>query len=289
VQKQSKTYIYIFSVIVCIFVSVIIALSSILLKPRQQIESRLDVVRNILSVSGQSEESISSMKPDEILNTYKSRFSSLFLDKSNQTVDRVEIEKKLSVLGYKPEELSEMFPFELIAVFNSKLSLLAKKAEMKPKDYDPGYKLIFISFNKDDIKKEKPELYIIPISGFGLWGMMYGYLSLAPDLNTVTGIRFYSHQETPGLGGEAEKPWFTSQFISKKILSDTGELVSISVVKGKAAELFSGDELSHHVDGISGATITGNSITDFMKNNLLTFEPYFKTIRPKTEQKEVSP
>ena len=121
--------------------------------------------------------------------------------------------------------------------------------------------------------------YIIPISGKGLWSTIYGYLALEKDLNTVMGITFYKHGETPGLGGEIEKDWFKNNFKGKKILSPQGELVSITVVKGKVEGIYPTDEAIHLVDGISGSTLTGNGLNVFLKKDLETYEPYLKTIR----------
>ncbi|HPQ42509.1 MAG TPA: FMN-binding protein, partial [bacterium] len=74
--------------------------------------------------------------------------------------------------------------------------------------------------------------YCIPISGMGLWSTLYGYLALQADGETVMGITFYKHGETPGLGGEIEAEWFTSNFVGKKIFDDEGNLTSITVAKG---------------------------------------------------------
>lgn len=273
-QRQSNLSIFGFAIVVCLFASVIVAVSSTALKPKQKTEARLDVVRNILSVAGFDDEKIQTMRPDEMLAIFRNEFAPLFLNKENASVGREEIEERLSTLGYGHDFLHEMYPFELVQTFNAKLSLLARRAHQKKKDYDPGYKLLFL------LKKDgKIDKYIVPIEGYGLWGMMYGYIALQHDLNTVAGIRFYKHQETPGLGGECEKPWFTSQFVDKKILNADGELVSVTIVKGKSADLYSGEELTHHVDGISGATITGKSINAYLSDDLAKFEPYFKTIR----------
>jgi len=119
--------------------------------------------------------------------------------------------------------------------------------------------------------------YCIPIQGKALWSTVKGYIALEQDLNTVKGITFYSHGETPGLGGEIEKDWFTNGFKGKSILDDNGELVSIHIVKGK---LRSGAaDLAHKVDGISGATLTGKGVTRFLKATLEKYEPYFATVR----------
>ena len=126
--------------------------------------------------------------------------------------------------------------------------------------------------------------YIIPISGKGLWSTIYGYLALEKDLNTIKGITFYQHGETPGLGGEIAKDWFIDNFKGKKILSSEGELVSITIVKGKVKGRIPDDQVDHYVDGISGSTLTGNGLNQFLKEDLETYEPYFNFIRKeKTE------
>ena len=123
------------------------------------------------------------------------------------------------------------------------------------------------------------EAYIIPISGKGLWSTIYGYLAFEKDMNTVKGITFYKHGETPGLGGEIEKTWFTDNFKGKQINSPQGDLMSISVVKGKVAGLIAPDEAYHYVDGISGSTLTGRGVTNFLKKDLETYQPYFEKVR----------
>jgi len=127
--------------------------------------------------------------------------------------------------------------------------------------------------------------YIIPISGKGLWSTIYGYIALENDLNTIMGISFYQHGETPGLGGEIEKEWFTSNFKGKRILSPEGDLLSITVIKGKVHNLIPEDDAYHYVDGISGSTLTGNGINLFLKNGLETYNPFFDKVRKeRTEQ-----
>jgi len=119
--------------------------------------------------------------------------------------------------------------------------------------------------------------YCIPTQGKALWSTVKGYLALEKDLNTVKGITFYSHGETPGLGGEIEKTWFTDGFKGKTILDDAGNIVSIKIVKGKMRK--DEKEPQHKVDGISGATLTGKGVTRFLKTTLEKYEPYFETVR----------
>ena len=119
--------------------------------------------------------------------------------------------------------------------------------------------------------------YAIPIAGKGLWGTMYGYFAIEPDAETVKGITFYKHKETPGLGAEVDKDWFKNNFIGKKLTDKNGELVSIEVVKGYVSK--TDPKALHKVDGISGATITGTGLTTFLKSDLEKYEPYFARVR----------
>lgn len=117
------------------------------------------------------------------------------------------------------------------------------------------------------------KIYCIPISGYGLWSWLYGFLALEADKNTVRGITFYKHGETPGLGGEVDKKWWQDNWRGKTTHDASGKLVSITVLKGKGNML---TEHGHEVDGISGATITSNGVTKFVQADLEKYEAFFK-------------
>jgi Na+-transporting NADH:ubiquinone oxidoreductase subunit C len=126
--------------------------------------------------------------------------------------------------------------------------------------------------NKDD-----KLYYIIPIRGKGLWGPIWGYLSLEDDKNTVHGASFGHKGETPGLGAEIEKESFQKQFVGKKILDENGKFASVKVVKGGADP---GNP--HEVDAISGATVTSNGVTEMLGRTLKSYIPYFKLLQEKS-------
>ena len=101
---------------------------------------------------------------------------------------------------------------------------------------------------------------VLPIRGYGLWGTLYGYISIEDDFNTVSGIEFYDHKETPGLGAEVDNPKWKAQWRGKKIYKDNQ--VNLSVIKGKVEE---GDsDSSYKIDGLSGATITSRGVSNMV-------------------------
>ncbi|MEL6106028.1 MAG: Na(+)-translocating NADH-quinone reductase subunit C [Planctomycetota bacterium] len=99
------------------------------------------------------------------------------------------------------------------------------------------------------------QLIVLPVYGKGLWSTLYGYLALKGDLNTIQGLTFYEHAETPGLGGEVDNPKWKAQWEDKKLFDSEGDPAAI-VFKGTAPR---GD--IHAVDGLSGATITSRGVT----------------------------
>jgi len=113
--------------------------------------------------------------------------------------------------------------------------------------------------------------YVIPIESRGLWGKIKGYMALEADGETVAGFTVYSHSETPGLGGEIEKAWFQKNFIGKRIFNAANEFVSIAIAKGNVDTLAE-KARANHVDGISGATLTGKYLTQGLKENLKQYE-----------------
>ena len=147
---------------------------------------------------------------------------------------------------------------------------------------------IYIRKNNDEVQG-----IALPIAGKGLWSTIFGYIALNPDTDSVLGIQFYKHGETPGLGGEVEKKWFTDNFVNhpikksdgetvfipKKIRDKDGNIVSITVIKGGVDYSESNKSAIHQVDGISGATVTADGVTDFLLEDLLRYEKTLDKIR----------
>ena len=119
--------------------------------------------------------------------------------------------------------------------------------------------------------------YIIPLRGKGLWGPIWGFISLEEDLNSVFGAVFDHKSETPGLGAEINRASFEDPFSGKSIFEGE-EFTSIKVIKGGAEE---GD--MHGVDGISGGTITSDGVSDMLDERLRMYLPYFSTLKPAAE------
>lgn len=120
-------------------------------------------------------------------------------------------------------------------------------------------------------KDDNSRYFIIPVRGKGLWGPIWGYVSLKDDLNTIEGTMFDHKGETPGLGAEINTPNFQDQFIGKTIFDEKENFVSVNVIKGGAKP-----DDKHGVDAISGGTITSKGLEDMMRDGMNSYVSYFK-------------
>ncbi|MBT8080912.1 MAG: Na(+)-translocating NADH-quinone reductase subunit C [Gammaproteobacteria bacterium] len=120
---------------------------------------------------------------------------------------------------------------------------------------------------------------ILPVYGKGLWSTMLGYLSVAPNGDTIRGLRFYAHAETPGLGDQIDKDTWRAQWAGKLIYGDSEE-PQVRVVKGKAPA-----DSRHEIDGLAGATLTANGVTYLVRywTGPHGFGPYLEGLREESQ------
>jgi Na+-transporting NADH:ubiquinone oxidoreductase subunit C len=246
-----------YSVLVLAFVcSALVAGAAVALKPLQDSNRQLDRKKNILSAAG--------------------------LYRQDQPIERAfaGIETRIVELAtgrFVPED-------QLVPETYNQL-----KAALSPelgRSLDPGkdlarlrrlekYSLVYL------VKKgDKVEQFVLPVRGKGLWSTMFAYVAVDADLNTIRGVAFYEHGETPGLGGEVENSRWQGLWQGKKIYTDAGE-VGLRVVKGRAAE--NGEKAKYEIDGLSGATLTTKGVDQLLEfwfgND--GYKPFFRQLTNK--------
>ncbi len=228
-----------FSVVVCVVCSLLLSATASALKTRQDFNVELDRKMNVLKSFGVDVKPAGKTLPATAVEEYfKTYISDVVLDGAS---------------GQPIEGLTS--------------------AQVAAKEIAERTKLPLFVWKENGVATK----YAFPVSGKGLWSTIYGYMALEKDLATVAGVTFYRHGETPGLGGECEKPWFQDNFKGKQIYAH-GERQRFEVVKGKVAERYPAGN-DHAVDGISGATLTGKGISSFVNRDLDLYEKYFKSQR----------
>lgn len=232
-HKDSNKATFLFSSGMVVVIAIMLSVAAISLAPYQAKNIRIEKMKNILT----------SVAIDAKTNETEELYSRYIT--------------RQVVLNNKGEEVKGE-----LAAFDIDL----KKEMDKEKTGNAGKRLFPLFL----CSKEGQTFYIIPVRGKGLWGPIWGYVSLKGDMNTIYGVSFGHKGETPGLGAEIETEKFQKQFIGKKILDESGNFVSVQVMKGGASP-----KDMHGVDAISGATITSNGVTEMFKNTLSNYVPYF--------------
>lgn len=138
----------------------------------------------------------------------------------------------------------------------------------------PKYAKVYVK--NDDAGN--PEMVVLPIQGYGLWGTIYGFLTLESDMNTIKGISFYEHKETPGLGARIEEPEWRAKWSGIHSYDENGD-VATGVSKA-------GTPRDNWVDGISGATLTGRGVSNMIQFWLgeQGYKPYLDALREESGQ-----
>lgn len=221
-NKNSNSYIVVYTSAIVIIVALLLSITSGLLKNRQNENVKLDTKKQILS----SLPAIDLTQGDAAEIYANTIVSYQMLDNEGNVV----------------RELNPVEDFEV-------------KAE-------EGQLPLYVANVAGETK------YIIPMTGAGLWGGIWGYIALNDDRNTIFGAFFNHASETPGLGANIATDKFQSQFENKHIMRD-GKFASIGIMKaGQTAEN------QEQVDAISGGTITSKGVEDMLKNCLGAYEAF---------------
>lgn len=188
-----------------------------------------------------------------------------------------EIEKKQNILA-SVNILSTVEETEEIYADRIKTQYVVDSNGDVVEDVDP----LEVDLKKEKAKPEDERLlpvyecetesglkYIFPMRGSGLWGPIWGFVSLSDDMNTIYGANFDHQSETPGLGAEISTDWFQETFKEKKLFDEDGNLVSVTITKpGQDAPE------EHSVDGISGGTITSKGLEQMLLEDFRSYQEF---------------
>jgi len=236
--EHSARHTVIFTVILCVFFSVIVSAVAVALKDRQVENARLDKIKNVLSVAGLMKPG-QEMSREEITRVFEERIEPRVVNmETGQFVDGVD------PLAYDARRAAK----------DPSQSQPAPENKSKVRRI-PNLEVVYLLTEGDDV-----EGIILPIHGYGLWSTLYGFLALDADARTIHGITFYSHGETAGLGGEVDNPRWKALWPGRLAFDDEGD-VAIHVIKGHAGPP---KEDPYEVDGLSGATITSNGVSNML-------------------------
>lgn len=262
-RRDSTWYTIGFAALVCVVCALPIAGAAVALRPKQELNARLDRLGKVLMVAGLME-SGETLTPTELEARFDAAVVARAIDlRTGELVDSIDTKAYDQRRASRDPLVSARAPENAARVLRV-----------------PNVALVYEVMAADTL-----QAVIVPIQGYGLWSTMYGYLALAPDTRTVSGITFYEHGETAGLGGEIENPRWQAKWVGRQAFNEQGE-VALEVIKGAAGPV--ADD-PFRVDGLSGATITSRGVTatlDFWLGPS-GFGPYLDRLRD--APREVTP
>ncbi|HET8807434.1 MAG TPA: Na(+)-translocating NADH-quinone reductase subunit C [Methylophaga sp.] len=226
------------AVLLCLVCSVLVSTAAVVLKSQQIVNKKNDIRKNILAVTGLYEPGMDIDKAFERFDVRLVNLDAAQFADPDVNLDPVTFDQ------YKAAATPEYG-----VNIDDDIAGIGSRAK-----YAPIYLL-------RDPETDTVQQVILPVSGYGLWSTMYGFLSLEADLNTIAGLRFYQHAETPGLGGEIDNPRWRNKWEGKKVYDENGN-VELRVVRGYVDE--NAKNAEYKIDGLSGATLTSQGVSNMM-------------------------
>ena len=232
-MRHNALYTILFSGAVCIVCAVLVSSAAVSLKENQLRNAALDKQRSVLFAAGLA-------RPGESLDV-------------DETLRRF-AQVRPVVVDLATGEPTDIDP----ATFDqAKAAKDPATSSAAPQNRASVQRLPHHALVYEVVKDGELSMAVVPIEGYGLWSTLYGFLAIGADGNTIEGITYYQHGETPGLGGEVDNPKWKALWPGRRIYGESGRPV-IRVVKGTAG---SPEEAPYEVDGLTGATITSNGVT----------------------------
>ena len=261
VNKEGGGYTFLFAAIMVIVTGASLAMVSLALKPdikKNEADKKMIDILSAINVQDASRENAS-----KLFNEYvKER---IVLDDQGNVISTMDG-------AVDPQNAADPFNIDVQKEYKQKISKLVQA-------YKNDRPTLLSKVDEQDInyplfrcEKEGKEYFVVPMVGTGLWGPIWGYVSLESDMEKIYGATFDHKTETPGLGAEIKEPMFEDQFNGENIYKE-GAYVSVDVKKG-------GTDPSdmNAVDGITGGTITSNGVDEMLYRTLAIYDNYFKKV-----------
>ena len=219
----------------CVVCAVVVSSAAVILRPTQEVNKLLDLKTNILASAGLLKKGVAIEAQFEQIST---RVVDLETGRFTDAVD---------VASYDQRKASKDPALSIALDPKQDPAKIKRRA---------NYATVYLLETEQGIEK-----IILPIKGYGLWSTLYGFLALESDLQTVAGIGFYEHTETPGLGGEIDNPRWKAGWVGKQAYRQ-GDVV-INVLKGKVDMGREGAD--YQIDGLAGATLTTRGVDNLVR------------------------
>ena len=243
---------------VCLICSFLVSSAAVGLRPLQDRNADEDRKKNILQAAGFTQEQID--EGGGVFDLFSNKVQPIIVNLESGMEDGIEtiVDSDPKDKINSPEDALALYD-QIEAVKKKKEGLFTEFEDKKQDIAGIGRKekwshVFLIKGEGDAIEK-----YVFPVRGKGLWSILKGFIAVEKDFQTIAGLTYYEHAETPGLGGEVDNKNWKAKWVGKAIYGADGD-VDIAVIKGIAD-----NDNQYAVDGLSGATITSRGVTNMLQ------------------------
>lgn len=259
INKNSNGYTFFFAIAMVVIVGAALAITSYGLKPMQQ---KNQATKKMMDILGAVKVDADRSNAAELFNEYVTRRVSV--DYNGNVLKEMDGSEEID-----PLDKQDPFNIDVKKDYRSFVKKIVKEsggdAEVIAQRLDEEG----VRFPVFEIQKDGEQYFVCPMVGTGLWGPIWGYVSLEDDYQTIYGARFDHKAETPGLGAEIKEDFFQVKFEGKELnLAEGTDL--FNVLKGGA------QTNEHSVDGITGGTITSKGVDEMLNRTLPVYVNYFE-------------
>ncbi len=254
-SPHSNLYTVVFAGVLCFVCALLVSTSAVGLRERQTVNALIDQRQKVLKVVG-------LVYPED--RPSREEVNALFASNLQARIVRLET-------GEYVEDVDPVAFDQRRAAMDPETSSPAPENPAKVRRV-PDLARVYLLEPEGEV-----EAIVLPIEGMGLWSTLYGYLALDADARTIRGITFYEHGETAGLGGEVDNPRWKARWPGR-LAFDEEWTPAIEVARGAVGPP---EQDPYRVDGLSGATLTCNGVTNMLAFWLgdAGFGPYLANYR----------
>ncbi len=239
-NKDSPQYAFLVVLITALVCSSLVSAAVVVLRPIQLNNQMLDRSRNIMQLTGLLP-SDGALEDEDMLKLYKT------LDVRIIDIDAASYDGEIDPVTFNSRQVLNDPDLSIAIPADQDQASLGRRSRFEP---------IYMVWNEDSLDR-----VILPVQGSGMWSMLYGYIALEADLNTISGMTFYEQNETPGLGDQITHGHWLEQWKGRQIYDFEGNprfRINQGVVTPDAATA------QYEVDALTGATVTGDAVTSMV-------------------------
>lgn len=242
-DKEGLKNVLIVAIGVCLVCSVVVSAAAVMLAPLRMKNQELDQKQNILRAAGllpaDAKVDAQGRGVDEIFTEFEVRAVDLNTGRFVDTVD---------VASYDPIKAAKQPDASIEVPDDQDIAVIGRRENVS---------LVYLKRTNGALDK-----VVIPVRGYGLWGTLLGYLAFEGDLETIAGLGFYFHKETPGLGGEVDNPKWKALWPGVNAFDGEGN-PTVRLVKTRSPA--GSTAAASEVDALSGATLTTRGVQNLVR------------------------